>query len=59
MKKVLKSVSTLCIIGGIVFLFGTAGASDNEAIGLSQVVTQSIASLGIIYLGYGIRKIVL
>ena len=59
MKKVLKAISTLCIMGGIILLLGTAGASDNGGIEFSQILSQAIASLGILFLGYGIRKVVL
>ena len=43
MKKLLKVMSTFCIIGGIEF---------------SQILTQAITGLGILFLGCGIRKVV-
>jgi hypothetical protein len=59
MKKVLKAISTICIIGGIMLLLGTAGASDNGGIEISQILTQAAISLGALLLGCGIRTVVL
>ena len=59
MRKLLKVMSMLCIIGGIVLLLGTAGASDMGGIEFSQIFNQAIISLGIILLGFSIRKVVL
>ena len=58
MKKLLKVMSTFCIIGGIVLIFGTEGESYIGEIEFSQILTQAITGLGILFLGCGIRKVV-
>lgn len=59
MKKVLNVLSTLCFIGGAWLILGTEGSSQIAGISISQILTQVLIGFGILFLGYGIRKVVL
>lgn len=51
--SILKVLTFLCAFSGVIWIIGTAGASDNYNISLSQIITQLLqgfAFCGIAYI---------
>lgn len=59
MKKLLMALSRTCCIGGGIYILGIAGMSDGGIINIPQILIGIAIGLGIILIGYGIRKVVL
>lgn len=55
--KIIQTIGTILITLGFVFILGTAGASDNDAISFAQIIIQIVISFGISMLGFIIKKI--
>jgi hypothetical protein len=55
--KIIQTIGTILITLGFVFILGTAGASDNDAISFAQIIIQIVISFGISMLGLIIKKI--
>jgi hypothetical protein len=55
--KIIQTIGTILITLGFVFILGTAGASDNDAISFAQIIIQIVISFGISTLGLIIKKI--
>lgn len=55
--KIMQTIGTILITLGFVFILGTAGASDNDAISFTQIIIQIVISFGISMLGFFIKKI--
>lgn len=56
MKKFLHIVFGLCMLGGFIFMLGTAGASDMENIDVITAVVNSAIGLAVMLIGYfGLR----
>lgn len=51
MKKVFKFIGSALIFIGLMFLLGTAGASDTGRIGFDETVKQILIGLGIMGVG--------
>lgn len=51
-RKIGGYIAGFLIVVGIFVIMGTAGASDNEAIGLTQMMIQSGIGLVMVLIGY-------
>lgn len=54
MKRLLKLIAATLMIGGFVFIIGTAGSADLGIISFGQIVRQCIIGLCVIGGGYAI-----
>ena len=54
MKKLLKVIAVVLMIGGFIFILGTAGSADLGTISFGQVVLQCIIGLCTIGGGYAL-----
>lgn len=52
MKKLGGYISSLLLIAGFILIMGTAGASDNDAIGFTSLVIQGSIGILLIVSGY-------
>jgi hypothetical protein len=59
MKRILKTLANLFITSGVILLFGTAGSSDINVIGMSMIINNVLVGLSTILIGYVVRKVVL
>lgn len=58
-KTVLKALSTICAVGGILLVIGTATASDHIFIPFNQIIArmmQGVLLCGIAYIFNSIKK---
>lgn len=51
-KKLIIKILQLQMLAGFILMVGTAGSSDLNLISWSQIVTQSLISLGLMGLGF-------
>lgn len=51
-KKLIIKILQLQALAGFILMIGTAGSSDLNLISWSQIVTQSLISLGLMGLGF-------
>lgn len=52
MKKLIRFACVLMMIIGAILILGTAGASDNNIISLSQIIAQLVGSILLIGVGF-------
>ena len=51
-RDFLKLVSLLLVVGGVVLILGTAGASDLGQIGFDEMIIRGIIGIGLTLVGY-------
>lgn len=51
MKKLGGYLAGFMFFAGLILIMGTAGASDNEVIGVNQLTIQSLISIALMYGG--------
>lgn len=51
MKKAIKCIAGAVAVAGFVLILGTAGLSDNNLIGINEVVTRVFCGMGLMVVG--------
>ena len=52
MKRLINNVSSIVILFGVICLIGSAGASDQEVISITEYINQAIIGFSIMLVGF-------